>query len=267
MVDEMISYNQGQTRYKVRVKSFKHKMNTWANGRIIYLKTLKVDGVTLRMQLYPNGIKVDSQNYVSIFIENLSPFQISFVCDLSLGNGKEKLKDDKMDIESKGILGWPFFYKHNCNAHNKDEDLEISFTVKWLFKEFQCGEEADDRLMQTIKTVKEKTFEIDKKLAGQGQAQAKMEQRMESLERSMSSLLRREATAQKVQQPPYPECPICLENITHETKIMQCGLGHLLCQKCFDRLDYSSCPSCGKAITGRCHGMETYLKTLFDNNN
>ena len=72
------------------------------------------------------------------------------------------------------------------------------------------------------------------------------------------------ASVQKVHLP-YPECPICLDNMTHETKIMQCGLGHLLCQKCCDRLDSRNCPTCKGAITGRCHGMESYLNTLFNN--
>ena len=166
MVDEMISYNQGQTSYKVRVKSFKHKMNTWANGRIINLKSFKVDGVTLRMLLYPNGDKVVTKDFVSIFIENFNPFKISFVCDISLGERNEK-KDEKMNIESERNLGWPTFYKHNYHAQDKDENLEIIFTVKRLYKEIQSGEEADNRSMiQSLKTVKEKTFEIDQSTMG-----------------------------------------------------------------------------------------------------
>ena len=133
---------------------------------------------------------------------------------------------------------------------DKDEDFEITFTVKKVWKEF-VDEDTDSRspVIQSISTVNDTVTNLEK--------------RIESLEKSMKTLL--QGGAQK--EPSFPQCPICLEDMTHETRIMQCGLGHLLCQKCFDRLDYSSCHTCSKAITGRCHGMETYLKTLFDNNN
>ena len=267
-VDEMISYNQGQTSYKVRVKSFKHKMVTWDNARMLQLKSFKVDGVTLMITLYPNGAEADAENHVSIYIENLNQFKISFVFDISLGE-RVVLKDQKFNVESNGSWGYPKFYKHSNNLKkDKDKDLEITCTFKWMFKELI--EEIDDRSMiQSLTIVKGKTSRIEATLAGQGEVQERLEQRMESLEKSMNSLLRHEASDSQLMPPcpPFPNCPICLEKMTHETRIMQCGLGHFICQRCFDRLDYSSCPTCNKAITGRCHGMETYLKTLFDNNN
>ena len=69
---------------------------------------------------------------------------------------------------------------------------------------------------------------------------SRMEERIESLEKSLENMM--VSQGGDTTQPRYPECPIYLENMTHGTRIMQCGLGHLLCQKNFDRLDYSSCP-------------------------
>ena len=55
IANEKISFNQGLTSYRVKVQSFKHKMNTWKNGRLVFLKEFEVDGTNLRLELYPNG--------------------------------------------------------------------------------------------------------------------------------------------------------------------------------------------------------------------
>lgn len=240
IVDEMISHSQGETSYKVRVKSFKHKMNTWVNGRVIHLKSFHVDGVELKLEIYPNGEEESLKSHVAISIVNLSNLDISMVFDLSLG--REEVQDVTQNFKKSGcrrlILACVNFFDHKkIQKRDTDEDLEITFTVKRLWKEI-----TDDKVNLNIEQT-----------------------RMDILEESMKSLMSKIETSSG--KPPYPECPICLENMNHETRIMQCGLGHFLCQECFDRLDYSSCPTCSKAITGRCHGMETYLKTLFDNNN
>ena len=238
IVDEMISHIQGQTSYKVRVKNFKHKMKTWENGRVIHLRSFTVDGVDLKLEIYPNG-RVCEEGHVAISIFNLSEVDISIKFDLALGKRGDEVKDDETNINPGE--GWSFgkFFDHRkIRKCDNDDDFEITFTVKRLWKEFLNNSGTNN-----------------------------IEQRMESLEKSMKNLMSKVEDSATTKKPPFPECPICLENMTHETRIMQCGLGHLLCQNCFDRLDYSSCPTCSKAITGRCHGMETYLKTLFDNNN
>ena len=93
IAQEMLSYNEGQTSYKVRVKSFKHKMDTWSMRRAIPLKNFMVDGIWLHMDIYPNGY--EEEDCVSIYIDNLSDYNISMVLDLSLG--AEKKKDCEFD--------------------------------------------------------------------------------------------------------------------------------------------------------------------------
>jgi len=260
VVDEMISHSQiSPTNYKARVKSFMQKMNTWRNGRVINLKSFSVDGVKLRMKVYPNGINEDSKGYVSVAIENMNDFKIRLNCGFSFSiGGKKEIVNEIWLFDPNGTWGYSHLYHHSKHHSDRglftfqdeDVDCEITFTVRNVSKEV-VEEEMDSHSL--VKEVKDTVTNLEK--------------RMENLEKSVSALQLSQGGGPPRPQPRYPECPICLENMTHETRIMQCGLGHLLCQKCFDRLDYSSCPSCGKAITGRCHGMETYLKTLFDNNN
>ena len=248
IVDEKISHGQGQTSYKVMVKSFIEKMTTWKSGRVIQLKSFSVDGVKLRMKVYPNEFDGLCYGYVSVLIENLNDFEIRLTYDFSFGSKVEK-KDITTTFSPHAMRGHPRLFCHiDLNSEwrrgeslfpDEDKDFEITLIVKEVWKEF-VDEATDSRspVIQAVSTVAETVTDLKK--------------RMESLEKSMKTLLLSQGGPPR----PYPDCPICLENMTHETRIMQCGLGHLLCQKCFDRLDYSICPTCDKAITGRCHGME-----------
>ena len=259
IVDEMISHSQGQTSYIVRVKSFIQKMNSWTPGRVLRLNSFSVEGVKLRLKVYPNGQDENCEGHVSLVIENVNDFKIKLHCDYSIGSKKGFVDVITLPFGPFSVRGERNFYDHRGTSFlEEDKDLEITFTVKKVWKEFDDEDMVSHRpdpVTQSISTVKDTVTNLEKRI----------NESMESVEKSMETLLLSHGGAPS--QPRYPECPICLESMTHETRIMQCGLGHLLCQKCFDRLDYSSCPSCGKAITGRCHGMETYLKTLFDNNN
>ena len=59
---EMISHSEVQTSYKVRVASFNQKMKTWEPGRVICSKYFNVEGVKLRIVLYPNGTSKGQRN-------------------------------------------------------------------------------------------------------------------------------------------------------------------------------------------------------------
>ena len=79
----------------------------------------------------------------------------------------------------------------------------------------------------------------------------------------MRNLTMRDNTSNSGFKIPYLECLICFEDITQDSRIMQCSAGHLICGGCHDQLEVKICPSCKKSIMGRCHGMESYLKSLF----
>ena len=63
-----------------------------------------------------------------------------------------------------------------------------------------------------------------------------------------------------------PECPICLQDMAPPTRIIQCKVGHKLCESCYDALMKSgrrNCPGhCGTDFIGRDLGMEAFLRQL-----
>ena len=243
---EMVSHSEGHTTYKVRVKSFKHKMNTWERGMAIPLKNVMVDGIRLHLDIYPNGYK--DEDFVSIFIDNISDYDISIVFDLSMGD--EKMKGCLFEIKKKGNRGYSNFYSHNRIMSKHDKDFEITLTVKKLYKEVLADDDDNNNVTKSLDRM-----------------ERKLSSRIEKLEYSIKNLAMRTGGS-KI---PYPECPICFEDITQDSRIMQCSAGHLICGGCHDKLRAKICPTCKKPNIGRCHGMESYLKSLFpekkNNNN
>ena len=64
------------------------------------------------------------------------------------------------------------------------------------------------------------------------------------------------------------ECPVCLQEMTG--RIMQCEVGHLLCESCHLRPEVSVCPTCRAAFMGRATAVEQMVRTiraLASNNN
>jgi len=63
-----------------------------------------------------------------------------------------------------------------------------------------------------------------------------------------------------------PECPICLQDMAPPIRIIQCKMGHKLCESCYDAVMKSgrrNCPGhCGTGFIGRDLGMEAFLRQL-----
>ena len=105
IVREMISHSEGPTSYRMRVASFKNKMKTWASGRKISSKDFKVDGVKLRIQLFPNGEDQEVMNHISFYIHNYSGVDIDLLCDVKMGS-KVKFDDNNFHIKAESGWGW-----------------------------------------------------------------------------------------------------------------------------------------------------------------
>ena len=62
-----------------------------------------------------------------------------------------------------------------------------------------------------------------------------------------------------------PECPICMEEMTPPTKIVQCLKGHKICEPCSQREEVMFCPGhCKTGFMGRDLGMEAFVLKITD---
>ena len=132
IASEMISHREGRTSYKGRVESFKHKMKTWEPGMLICSKYFKVNGVKLRIALYPNGIDQEAVNHVSLAICNASGVAI----DMLMGD-KTKYDDCHIHFPAGSFGGRDQFYNRKTDQDDDDADFEIIITliIKKLWKQ------------------------------------------------------------------------------------------------------------------------------------
>ena len=126
---------------------------------------------------------------------------------------------------------------------------------------------SDDFNIQTkvdklINNVQKNHTELENKINDQNKIISSQNKMIKNLGEQVKQLLEvKNNNAPKVV--PKPECPVCMEEMGPRTRIMQCGAGHLLCWGCSQKPEVTGCPTCREPFTGRAHGMEAYLKTVF----
>lgn len=57
-----------------------------------------------------------------------------------------------------------------------------------------------------------------------------------------------------------PECPVCFDSFTKNSRIFQCVQGHFVCERCYEQIQ--NCPKCRGQMIGRAHDFEQFLQTL-----
>ena len=271
----MISYNGNETSYRVEVRSFRHKMETWNPGRVIHLRSFYHDGIEFRLRVFPNGSEMDSEDYVSIFLHNLSNKDVLIDGDIEMSG--ERLEFERTKVNARSSKGWPKFFDVDKlrfrNAQDDDQDLVISVTIKKLWKDHEENElssqQSQSHGIQRMQTVQLPSIHTDIKLIRK--SNYKLETGMESLVKRMEALetrsvvnssnWRKLSKEDRNQLIPKPECPVCFDEMTPETKIAQCVRGHHLCWGC--KRTVQDCPSCALPVNGRAIAMEHYIQTLF----
>ena len=94
-------------------------------------------------------------------------------------------------------------------------------------------------------------------------AKAETEKRLNETNAKLAQLEAKVDELDKGKKMKKPNCPICFEDMSADTKIAQCISGHHICWGCKEKLVKNDCPSCGQPVNGRAFGMENYLKDLF----
>ena len=66
----------------------------------------------------------------------------------------------------------------------------------------------------------------------------------------------------KVKAAGVPECPVCFEKFLPPKKMVQCLVGHKICEECSQAREVLSCPTCKADFMGRDHGMEAFIREM-----
>ena len=273
---ERISHSNGQTYYRVKIKAFKDKMMSWKPGRLVRLKEITVNGVPLRLQVYPNGDNKANSGYVSYYVENNASYDIELDYDLRIKN--EKLEMNNFPIPAGTNWGHEKYFDHDdlvrcgyCeDEEEEDKELEIHWIIKNVWKDvdydgFKINDlsakiDIIDNDTRNISANAEENYQKLSKKCDKSTAMIKtLQENMKKLELEMKQINRKRI--------PLPECPVCFNEMGPDVRIGQCPSGHLLCWTCKERMSSPQqtaiCPSCKAPVTHRAYGMENYIKTLF----
>ena len=134
-------------------------MRRWDPGRQVRLKTVHVDDIPLRLEIYPNGFSPQYRGFVSFFIENLSDTDIDIDYYLKIKHFAYEGDGESIEAGAKsGDLSYlPFKHDvllckgpHEIDAvENSDEALEIQWTIKRIWKPGDRDNDSDPSMSET----------------------------------------------------------------------------------------------------------------------
>ena len=118
------------------------------------------------------------------------------------------------------------------------------------------------KIGEKLSDVEEKLADVEEKL--EQKLEDKLEQKLEEKHgqtlRQMKTLMGAEIV--KVKAAGVPECPVCFEKFLPPKKMVQCLVGHKICEECSQAREVLSCPTCKADFMGRDHGMEALIREM-----
>jgi len=258
---EQLTYSDtGDAVYTVQIKDFHNKMKNWTPTKVIRTKSFQVLDVDLYLCIYPTGYTVADKGNVSAFLYNDDKRPLFVNYKLQIGDSVERECTTLGLMPTTGV-GFPSLCNHVSvfSKHKPDDQLKVVCKIMKL---------------TTDKLVWDTYFETKAKLDGTNaelvEAKRKLVKMDANLEEAKTKLARMAASVEELQntnnnnpKAKKPPCPVCFEEMSHDTKIAQCLNGHHLCWECKEKLHKNNCPSCGLPVDGRAFGMESYLRSLF----
>jgi len=120
--------------------------------------------------------------------------------------------------------------------------------------------EVEQKFEQNLEEKLERKLEekLERKL--EDKLEQKLEEKHGQTLRQMKTLMGAEIA--KVKAAGVPECPVCFEKFLPPKKMVQCLVGHKICEECSQAREVLSCPTCKADFMGRDHGMEALIREM-----
>jgi len=171
----------------------------------------------------------------------------------------------KGDAEGRKI-GNPVTIGLQFGADGKVPSSNANQALKQLC-EMNIGGKVDDVKWEFVGKLDELKEDLEKVSEVKGEVVEKVDQIKKDLKEVMENVKREvESLERKLALPiSVPECPICMEEMTPPTKIVQCLKGHKICEPCSQREEVMFCPGhCKTGFMGRDLGMEAFVLKITD---
>jgi len=130
--------------------------------------------------------------------------------------------------------------------------------------EMNIGGKVDDMKREMVGKLDELKNDLEKVSEVKGEVVEKVDQVKKDLKEAMEDV-KQEIKKKLPLLISVPECPICMEEMTPPTNIVQCLKGHKICEPCSQREEVMFCPGhCKTGFMGRDLGMEAFVLKITD---
>jgi len=248
-------------KYTIKILNIGKKMKNWEYGREIESSSFVVGSNWFSIIVFPNGDENETENSVVVRINNLNDYKVHINCEFEVGGLHASYPHVTIaKVDDEDYWGCQFTHdelKH-CAVNRGSLVVAVTISLAWEenceFIKYDVG-----TLKQDVGTLKQDSGTLKQDVGTLKQDVRGLMEMMRSMERSFRNV----TMASKKSNVPSPECPICFEDLKPPTKILQCQLGHLICQNCRNKPEVLICPTCKREFMGRAFGMEEYMATLF----
>jgi len=146
----------------------------------------------------------------------------------------------------------------NRRGLNNVELVNIGEKLAEVKEKFE--QNLEEKLERKLEEKLERKLEekLERKL--EDKLEQKLEEKHGQTLRQMKTLMGAEIA--KVKAAGVPECPVCFEKFLPPKKMVQCLVGHKICEECSQAREVLSCPTCKADFMGRDHGMEALIREM-----
>ena len=245
-------YQSVRTTYCMNMKRSTFAKD-WAPGRYIWSRPKAIEGVLLRVLIYPNGVTEESRSHLSFFVENLSDVRLEVDVEVKL-MGKTEI--ERIIMNKRSSQGIRKFMHHDQIFRNKagipEDEIVLEYTIKGFWKELNRYNDNNDSVAQKtlrntaeiLNRMPESSFQKNKKPrirceTSDGEHASHLDNVMTKSDvednkregllhwQTLTSAGRKQLIASMT----LPFCRIC-KNKLFGVIIKQCKNGHLACGMC-----------------------------------
>jgi len=260
--------SENESMYVVEIKNFDRKMKTFFAGREICSKEFKIGSTTLCIEIIPkedenwsdaedysdSDSDVERENYVGVFIRNLSDWRIKGKVTFRLRYSEYEKQLREASIFGGDRRGWYKFISHSrCVDELYYDNFILQVDIKLLEEEVPSSR----NLVLENPTVQLGCLE---------KAVTSLKNDFDEKFQDLKNAIENNNAVSSSKSHKQIECPVCLEIVAPPMRLMQCGQGHIICDPCYEKstrekkkTNVGLCYSCKLVITGRPSALEKLL--------
>lgn len=258
----------------------------WTPGKPLHAKTKAIEGVLLKVLIYPNGLSEEFHGWLSIMFENLNDVDIDLNVKVQIKNTTERrciciqkrsCNGIRKLIHHEELFNGKRKHEEYVDYNSIEEKIELKYTIEGFWKELNLKNNGDSITQKTFNILsKMNDFPVQKQIKpgnnigkfGNEQGSRHQDNEVVKIEKKEQRTedffhwqnISKENRSQLLKSMPLPFCRLCNRKF-FEVTIRQCKNGHLACGTCCVS-NTSRCPKCKEECIYIAEDLQKYFNLL-----